>query len=149
MKTESEKFVSERIDSWRKLSKLLRSFSGKSWKKLDNTEALEFPKLYRKTCSDLAEAKTLRLSPDVLDYLNSIVGVAHRALYRLPPVKASQIKRFFQYDMAEAVRVNWRFALSSALFFLVPFFFAVFTILYNPNYASLIISQNILDYTGS
>ena len=74
MKTKSESFVEDKKESWNSLLSILNKISKKGMRKLSLEEVESFPRLYRKTCQDLAEARMLQLSPDVLDYLNNITG---------------------------------------------------------------------------
>jgi uncharacterized membrane protein SpoIIM required for sporulation len=144
MKTKSERFVEEKRAQWRKLRNMLEAMK-KSYKELSEEEMHEFPRLYRLLCADLAEARMLKLSPDVLNYLNNLVGQAHRFLYSFPPVTSVQVMRFIRKDLPATLLINWRFVLASALFFFISFFVSYFVIYRNPQLAHLVMPQQVLD----
>ncbi len=143
-KTKSEKFVLSKKDSWENLRKILSTISLKGFKVLDDTQVLEFPRLYRLACTDLAEAKMLKLSPDVLDYLNNIVGQAHKYLYSFPPLKKSSIKLFFTRKLPHIFFKSKHFIALSAFLFLTSFFISFFVVLNNPKAASSVVPKGVL-----
>ncbi len=142
MKTKSEQFVEERIERWRKLHSVIKRIPAK---KLSREEIIEFPSLYRQSCADLAESQMYQLSPDVLDYLNSLVGTAHRYLYTFPPLKKSAVGRFFKERLPGIIRRHYKFVITSALFFLIPFFAALISVQTTPSIAGSIVSPDVLD----
>jgi uncharacterized membrane protein SpoIIM required for sporulation len=144
MKTKSERFVEEKRQQWRKLRNMLEVMK-KSYQDLSEEEMHEFPRLYRLLCADLAEARMLKLSPDVLNYLNSLVGEAHRFLYSFPPVTLAQVRYFFREKLPATLLYNWRFFLASAFFFFISFFVSYFVIYKNPQFAHFIMPQQVLD----
>ncbi len=142
MKTKSELFVETRIDRWRRLHSVIKRIPSR---KLSRDEILEFPSLYRQSCADLAESQMYQLSPDVLDYLNSLVGTAHRYLYTFPPLKKSAFHTFFSEYLPGIVGKHYKFAIISALFFLMPFFAALIGVQATPSIAGSIVSPDVLE----
>lgn len=145
MQTISEKYVNARIGYWRKLLGISSKLSTGKTGNLSQEEIQDYPRLYRQVCADLAEAKMRKLSPDVISYLNSIVGKAHRSLYNLPPIKSGDVRDFFVYTLPCTVINNWQFVVSSMILFLLPFIISGIVVYYNPELASLAINQGILD----
>ena len=144
MKTISEKFVFYRNERWKKLHTIVMIISRKSCKGLDEQQVREFPRLYRQACADLAEARMLKLSRDVLEYLNNIIGQAHKQLYNFPVVKSTKIREFFTIDLP-GVFIKFRnFILLSAFLFFIPMVTSYIIMYNNPGYASLIIDENTL-----
>ncbi len=144
-KTKSERFVYARKDMWESLRLTLLKISKKGFSSLKEQEAAEFPRLYRMTCTDLAEAKMLKLSPDVLFYLNDMIGQAHKHLYSFPPVKMSSIKGFFRESLPQIVLKNKVFVIVSAVTFLVPYLISFMIVVNNPEMAKEIIPENVLN----
>lgn len=143
-KTKSERFVFSKKSQWQQLSNILIKISGYGFNALTPEEIKSFARLSRLTCADLAEAKTLQLSPDVLDYLNQLVGQAHKFLYSFPPVKTFQIRNFFLYDLPFALVKNWIFFVVSALIFFASFAVTSMMVYRNPSLASSIIPGSLL-----
>lgn len=142
--TKSEKFVNSKKGQWEKLHQILIILNTKGFGSLSPEEISVFPRLYRLTCADLAEAKTLRLSPDVLDYLNQLVGQAHKFLYSFPPVKKKEIKDFFLVRLPNVILKNWIFTLVAAVLFWGSYIAACIIVNQNPSLAEIIVSRSIL-----
>jgi uncharacterized membrane protein SpoIIM required for sporulation len=113
----SEVFIQERKESWTRFSAMVDKAKN-SPKRLSPEDLKEFPRLYRRTCADLARARSLGLANDLIDYLNESVARAHTLLYAPPPLDRSGIARFFLDTLPDAVIRNFpAVALSALLFF--------------------------------
>jgi uncharacterized membrane protein SpoIIM required for sporulation len=143
-KTKSERFVFAKKDQWQQLNTILLKINRNGFRALTPEEIRAFPRLSRLTCADLAEAKTLQLSPDVLDYLNQLVGQAHKFLYSFPPVKTGQIRRFFLSDLPFALVKNWIFFVVAAVIFFSSFAVTSWIVYRNPSLAGLMIPDTVL-----
>ncbi len=148
-KTKSERFVQARKDMWESLRLTLLKISKRGLSSLKEQEAAEFPRLYRMVCTDLAEAKMLKLSPDVLFYLNDMIGQAHKHLYSFPPLKMSSIKEFFQISLPQIALKNWVFVIIAAVTFLVPYVISFAIIVNDPESAKELIPENVLNKLAS
>ncbi|MCP4151797.1 MAG: stage II sporulation protein M [bacterium] len=144
MMTRSERFVKERRIQWMELRKILLTIRKSSHRKLTERDIEDFPRLYRMACADLAQARTLRLSPDVLEYLNNIVGQAHNYLYSFQPVRRSMIKGFFTHLVPSSVTQNISYVLLSALFFFLPYLLTFLLCQADPDNASLLVPEQLL-----
>jgi uncharacterized membrane protein SpoIIM required for sporulation len=76
--------------------------------------------LYRKITGDLARARMLKMHPDVVDYLNQLVGRVHFLVYAPPPYPFRRILDFFRSGFPQAVRRQWRYILGAVLLVIVP-----------------------------
>lgn len=112
---------------------------------LSASEVRDFAGLYRRACGDLAQARTLRLSPDVIDYLNNVVGQAHKYLYGFQPVRRSRLKAFFTESLPGVVVRNLGFILAAALFFFVPYIVTFIICGSDPGKASLLVPEYVLE----
>ena len=139
MPTLSERFVGEKRLQWLQLRMILIKIRDLSYSSLQDEEIAEFARLYRLACADLAQARTLKLSPDVLQYLNNIVGQAHKYLYSFQPVRGSQVKEFFTATLPGILRQHKNVVLLAALFFFVPYLVTFFLCLMDPDKAALLI----------
>jgi uncharacterized membrane protein SpoIIM required for sporulation len=143
-KTKSERFVLSKKDQWQRLHDILTKINRDGFRKLNEEEIQTFPRLFRLTCADLAEAKMLQLSPDVMDYLNQLIGQAHKFLYSFPPVNKSQIKSFFVDQLPFIILKNWIFVLLSAFLFFSSFGITYTIIRQKPALAARIVPSQTL-----
>lgn len=145
MKTRSERFVESRRESWSALRNILEKISRKGIRKLSLEEVTLFPDLYRSCCQDLAEARMLNLSPDVIEYLNGITGQAHSYLYFVTPLSLKDISGFFKNYLPGSLVNNARFVLI-ALFLFWGSTFASFTaVMQQPEMVNRFVSQSVLE----
>jgi uncharacterized membrane protein SpoIIM required for sporulation len=144
-KTKSERFVRDKKAQWQQLHNILLFLNRKGFHGLPDEAKVAFPRLFRLTCADLAEAKMLRLSPDVLDYLNQLVGQAHKYLYSFPPLQKSQVKLFFSRQLPQVVFNNWLFVVLAAFFFFASYAITYLLVSPNPAAAGLVIPQETLN----
>jgi len=145
MATLSERFVREKRPQWLRLRKILLKIRKNSYHSLTEEEIEDFARLYRLACADLAQARTLRLSPDVIEYLNNIVGQAHKYLYSFKPVRFSQFKTFFTGILPAVVIRHRVFILLAALFFFLPFIITYIICYSDPETATLLVPGRLLN----
>jgi uncharacterized membrane protein SpoIIM required for sporulation len=144
-KTKSERFVLSKKDQWQRLHDILTVINRQGFRALKEAEIQMFPRLFRLTCADLAEAKMRQLSPDVLDYLNQLVGQAHKFLYSFPPVRKSDIGDFFRRQLPFIILKNWILVVLAAVIFLGSFAVTFSLVRQNPDTASIIVPPSLLD----
>jgi uncharacterized membrane protein SpoIIM required for sporulation len=144
VKTKSEKFVIKKKDEWEYFCNILTQINNRGINSINYNQIKDFPRLFRICCTDLAEAKTLKLSPDVIEYLNELVGQAHKHLYSFPAVESNGIKKFFTEKLPYIFIKNWIFILVSMVIFLSPFFITFYVVYKNPSYANLLIDKSTL-----
>ena len=149
MKTRSERFVEERRERWNNLRQILLLIRRRSFEDLTREQVMEFPRLYRLLCSDLAEARMLKLSPDVQDYLNNLVAQAHRFLYSFPPVEKGKAGAFFRKTLPGVLGKYRQFVLTSAILFFGSFFITFVVTMNTPSLARLIMPGSVLEQMES
>ncbi len=143
MKTKSERFVDSKRESWKTLLVILEKISKKGLKKLSVKEVEIFPRLYRKTCQDLAEARMLNLSPDVIEYLNNITGQAHHQLYFSKPLTKKDLKVFFTKQLPFSILKNWAYVLSAFILFWGVSIGSYYAVIIEPDFADNFVSLTI------
>ncbi|MCP4181121.1 MAG: stage II sporulation protein M [bacterium] len=146
MKTKSERFVDSKKESWKNLQIILIKISKKGIKKLTIEEIERFPRLYRKTCQDLAEARMLNLSPDVLEYLNNLTGQAHYHLYFIKPLTGKDLGSFFNNKLPFALLKNLTVVLIALVMFWGSGIVTYYAVLANPEVAEKFLSTSMLDF---
>jgi len=115
--TASGRFAGEGLPRWRRLRSLLESTRKKGPRAL-RYEAREFVRLYRSASADLASARSRRLAPDIVEYLNALVGEAHARIYDLPPLKRGAVGHWILNEVPARVAKAWPFVLVAAILFL-------------------------------
>ncbi len=142
--TKSERFVLDRKNNWKKLEEIIRKAKNSSLKRLSLEEVRDFPDLYRHVCTDSELAKTLELSPDVLEYISKLVKYSHNILYAPPRKDAGNIIDFFTVSFTRSFIVNIRPIASIFLIFFGLFLLSFLIILKNPGYAGYILPQEMI-----
>src|SRR5436305_13140217 len=74
-------FLRRRRPEWRRLEELLARAEGSGLRALDDDEAVEFGRLYRRAASDLNQAQTFVSGDATVRYLNDLVARAYLAVY--------------------------------------------------------------------
>jgi uncharacterized membrane protein SpoIIM required for sporulation len=76
-----ERFIAERRPVWKELDDALRAAEARS-EKTSREELHQIVELYRRAASDLNRVQSYTANPEVLGYLNQLVGSAYRFVYR-------------------------------------------------------------------
>jgi uncharacterized membrane protein SpoIIM required for sporulation len=100
---------------------------------LTGRDLFAFISLYRKVTGDLARARTIQARPEVIDYLNGLVGRVHFRVYATRTYPFAKFLDFFRRDFPRAVRRSWRQTLASALLLIVPAIGAYLAVRANPH----------------
>lgn len=149
MKTKSERFVEENRGDWNSLRNILIKIRKHKLKSLTNEELESFPKLYRKVCQDLAQARMLKLSPDVLEYLNSLTASSHEQLYYMKAITLREIKNFFIIHLPKTIIQNIIFIIISGVLFVGSGVVTYKMVRVNPDLAFNIIEERSLNSFNS
>lgn len=145
MKTKSEIFVETNRDSWNKLRNTVVKISRKGLKTITTEELKTFPGIYRKVCQDLAQARMLKLSPDVLEYLNNLTAKAHEQLYYMKPLTIKEFTLFFTKILPSVVFKNFVYILISLFIFAGSGITTYYLVNKNPDFAYKIIKKENLE----
>jgi uncharacterized membrane protein SpoIIM required for sporulation len=145
MATQSSKFIEERGEYWERLRNIILKIRKGGYRRLSLEEFQDFPNLYRKTCTDSETAKTLKLQPDTVEYINLLVLQAHNILYATPKKTLARFLRFFFHDFPHALAKNF-FPIAVVL---VLFFgagsIAFFAVYVNPENARALLPEYTLE----
>src|SRR5262245_39147850 len=74
-------FLRQRRSEWRRLEAVLRRVEGSGLRSLDDAQAVEFGRLYRRAASDLNQAQTFVSGETTVQYLNDLVARCYLAIY--------------------------------------------------------------------
>src|SRR4030095_11964861 len=133
-----DRFINERKNVWQRLEELLQLLDRMTLRKLHREEVRELGRIYRRTASDLAIARSESRDPRLINYLNSLVIRAHGRIYRADAQGGKRIGRFFTHELPQTFRRTWRYTLLSFSVFAV---FAVFSFVatrYDPEFSELV-----------
>jgi uncharacterized membrane protein SpoIIM required for sporulation len=72
--TSLDTFLGQRRPSWQRLEALLEQVENSGLRSLDDSQAVEFARLYRRTASDLNQAQTFLSGEATVRYLNGLVA---------------------------------------------------------------------------
>ncbi|SRR5579883_673875 len=74
-------FLQQRRPDWKRLEEILQHVEGSGLSSLDDEQAIEFGRLYRRAASDLNQAQTFVSGEATERYLNDLVARAYLAIY--------------------------------------------------------------------
>ena len=77
-------FITKRRSDWRRLEDALRRVEGSGLGSLDEEQATEFGRLYRRAASDLNQAQTFVSGDAIVQYLNGLVARCYLMIYIKP-----------------------------------------------------------------
>ncbi|MBL8060343.1 MAG: stage II sporulation protein M [Chthonomonas sp.] len=111
--------------------------------KMEAAEIDEFLRLYRQTSADLARARAETSNPELIESLNSVLGIAYSALYRRPRKGVRQTAHTVLAAGAQAFRRQFIAILLSLLTTLGATFTAAGILHFRPDLRSYVISQEM------
>jgi uncharacterized membrane protein SpoIIM required for sporulation len=89
-----ERFLRQRRPDWKRLEEILEQVEGSGLASLDDEQAVEFGRLYRRTASDLNQAQTFVTGEATERYLNDLVARAYLAIYGKTRVDVRGLLRY-------------------------------------------------------
>src|SRR5437868_7142810 len=110
-------FIQRRRPEWRQLEQVLQRIEGSGMKTLDDDQAVEFGRLYRRAASDLNQAQTFVSADAVVHYLNELVARSYLIIYAKTKVDLWGFLRYLFWGYPAVFRrYIMHFILASALF---------------------------------
>jgi len=141
---EQDLFVRRKTEAWQRLDALTSTIRTRGIRALPPRELMSFSGLYRRTCADLAYARTHGFDRALLQFLNGCVGRAHAELYRDEPFTIQQVLRFYGQEFPDLVRMEWGVVVLSFLFFLAGAVFSFSLVYVHPEYASYFMDEHYI-----
>ncbi|MCU0241659.1 MAG: stage II sporulation protein M [Vicinamibacteria bacterium] len=116
-----DRFIQERRNRWARLTRLLDEVERLPEHEIGPDRVSELVTLYRQTCSDLNEARSLTANEDVLARLNDLAGRGYRFIYRRQPGRliGAAMRRFLRIEAPLAFRRERFFVTLASLTFLI------------------------------
>lgn len=129
-------FIDEKKDNWQRLEHLLDLMQISGLRGLSKMEVRELGELYRRAASDLAIARAEIRDPKLINYLNGLVIRAHGKIYRSNGDGVSIIRKFFAYELPQAVRETFNFTAISFIVFMLCAVAAFLLCYYDPHFSN-------------
>jgi len=130
-----DRFINERKNVWQRLEELLQLLDRMTLRKLHREEVRELGRIYRRTASDLAIARSESRDPRLINYLNSLVIRAHGRIYRADAQGGQRVRNFFSREFPCAFRRTWRYTATSFGIFLLFTGIAFFGTRHDPDFS--------------
>ena len=110
-------FLHQRRAEWKRLEDVLQRVEGSGLRALDDDQAVEFGRLYRRTASDLNQAQTFVSGEATVQYLNDLVARAYLVIYGKTRVDVWGLLRYLFWGYPAIFRRYFgHFLLATALF---------------------------------
>jgi uncharacterized membrane protein SpoIIM required for sporulation len=111
-----EAILEKRIAGWQILRELLEKSAGRV-ERLSPEDQAKLLRYYRAATADLANLRTSSSNPEVVRYLNQLVGEAYAVIYRAPSRRFREVLDDALFTVADTVRRRASFMLASACVF--------------------------------
>jgi uncharacterized membrane protein SpoIIM required for sporulation len=110
-------FLQQRRPDWKRLEEILQRVEGSGLSSLDDEQAVEFGRLYRRAASDLNQAQTFASGEATERYLNDIVARAYLVIYGKTRVDLRGLVRYLFWGYPAVFRRHLpHFLLATVLF---------------------------------
>lgn len=116
----AERFVARKRDSWEEFRTAAERLERGGLAQLPAAEIPGFAAGYREVAADLARARTYGVDPQVVAYLERLVGAGHNALYQARGAHRPPFFRSLVSEFPAAVVQSWRYVLAAFLLVIVP-----------------------------
>jgi len=139
----SQRFRTERLQSWKELEKLLAKIDSRGIQSLDDDQIIALPELYRSTLSSLSVARATSLDQSVITYLESLSARAYYILYGSQTGLGKRIALFFKRDWPMAAQRLWKETTASFTIVFLSTLTAFFLVRRNPDWFYAFVSDNM------
>src|SRR5437764_848063 len=109
-------FIQHRRPEWHQLEETLERVEGSGLRALDDEQAMEFGRLYRRAASDLNQGQTFVSGEATVRYLNDLVARAYLLIYGKSRIDVWGLVRYFVLGYPAVFRHHLRpFLLATAI----------------------------------
>jgi uncharacterized membrane protein SpoIIM required for sporulation len=116
----AERFFARKRETWETFRVAAQRYERGGLARLPAAEIPAFAARYREVAADLARARTYGVDPQVVGYLERLVGAGHTVLYQSRATRRLPFVRTVLADFPAAVVQSWPYVLTSFLLFMVP-----------------------------
>ncbi len=145
MAIDERAFINGKRAGWEKLSVIVERTKNGGLKQLSAEELPALGSLYRRAAADLAYARAQGANPNLVLYLNELVGNAHGVIYAEEVGGWSRLGQFFAVGLPAVMRRRMPFILAAIAINLVGALLAYFIIHRDPTQMSLYFPDQLRD----
>ena len=115
MAIDERAFINKKRASWERLSVIVERTKNVGLRGLSREELPSLGSLYRRAASDLAYARAQGANPNLVLYLNELVGNAHGVIYSEDSGGWARVRRFLISGLPAVLRRRMPFILAAIL----------------------------------
>lgn len=115
MAIDERSFINKKRTHWEQLSLIVERTKNGGLSRLTKQELPALGSLYRRAAADLAYARQQGANPNLILYLNELVGNAHGVIYAEESGGWSRIWRFMRYGLPAVLRRRMPFVIASII----------------------------------
>ena len=145
MAIDERAFINGKRAGWEKLSVIVERTKNGGLRQLSREELPALGSLYRRAAADLAYARAQGANPNLVLYLNELVGNAHGVIYAEETGGWSRIGRFLAYGLPAVLRRRMPFILAALALFLLGTACAYVLVHQDPERVSLFLPEQFRD----
>ena len=119
MAIDERAFINQKRATWERLSIIVERTKNGGLKHLSKEELPALGSLYRRAAADLAYARAQGANPNLVLYLNELVGNAHGVIYAEESGGWSRLWGFLAYGLPAVMRKRMAFVLAATLLNLI------------------------------
>ena len=137
MAIDERAFINQKRATWERLSIIVERTKNGGLKHLSKEELPALGSLYRRAAADLAYARAQEANPNLVLYLNELVGNAHGVIYAEESGGWGRLWGFFTYGLPAVLRRRMPFVLAATLLNVVGAFLAYAMVHRDPTLANV------------
>ncbi len=145
MAIDERAFINQKRATWERLSIIVERTKHGGLKHLSREELPALGSLYRRAAADLAYARAQGANPNLVLYLNELVGNAHGVIYAEESGGWSRLWRFLAYGLPAVMRKRMAFVVAAILLNVVGAFLAYEMVRHDPTQNSALIPAGLRD----
>ena len=134
-------FINKKRANWERLSLIVERTKNGGLKHLSKQELPALGSLYRRAAADLAYARQQGANPNLVLYLNELVGNAHGVIYAEQSGGWSRIWRFLAYGLPDVLRRRMPFILAAIVISVLGAWLAYSLVSSDERYLSLFLPE--------
>jgi uncharacterized membrane protein SpoIIM required for sporulation len=128
-------FLNQRRPEWRRLEEILQRVEGSGLAVLDEEQAIEFGRLYRRAASDLNQAQTFVSGEATAQYLNDLVARCYLVIYARTRVDLRAVVRHLVFGFPATFRRHLGYFLFATALMVVGTVFGFLASYFDPDVA--------------
>jgi len=145
MAIDERAFINKKRVNWERLSFIVERTKNGGLSRLSKQELPALGSLYRRAAADLAYARQQGANPNLILYLNELVGNAHGVIYTEDSGGWSRVWRFLRYGLPAVLRKRMPFILIAILLTIIGGWFAYALVHRSESYLGLFLPEQFKD----